>query len=54
MKKQTLRRFSEITCILLASLLLCSCSTPVEVVEPTDHEISVESEAERVDALPKN
>lgn len=54
MKKQTLRRFSEITCILLAGLLLCSCSTPVEVAEPTDHVISVESKAESVDALPKN
>lgn len=54
MKKQTLRRFSKISCILLAGLLLCSCSTPVEVAEPTDHEISVKSEAESVDALPKN
>lgn len=50
MKKQTLRRFSKISCILLAGLLLCSCSTPVGVAEPTDHVISVESEAERVDA----
>ena len=50
MKKQTLRRFSEIICILLAGLLLCSCSTPVEVAEPIDHVISVESEAESVDA----
>lgn len=50
MKKQTLRRFSKISCILLTGLLLCSCSTPVEVAEPTDHIISVESEAERVDA----
>lgn len=54
MKKQTLRRFSKISCILLTGLLLCSCRTPVEVAEPTDHEISVESEAESVDALPKN
>ena len=44
MKKQTLRRFSKISCILLTGLLLCSCSTPVEVAEPTDHVISVESE----------
>ncbi len=50
MKKQTLRRFSKISCILLAGLLLCSCSTPVGVAEPTDHVISFESEAERVDA----
>ena len=54
MKKQTLRRFSKISCILLAGLLLCSCSTPVGVAEPIDHVISVESEAESIDALPKN
>lgn len=55
MKKQTLRRFSKISCILLAGLLLCSCSTPVEVVEPIEQvsveqqEVSVESQAACVD-----
>lgn len=60
MKKLAVSCFSKISGFLLTGLLLCSCSTPLEVTDPVEQvsvesqEISVESEAESVDALPKN
>ena len=56
MKKLAVSCFSKISGFLLTGLLLCSCSTPLEVTDPIEQvsvesqEISVESEAERVDA----
>lgn len=55
MKELTLRRFSKISGFLLTGLLLCSCSTPIEIADSIgqssveQQEILVESEAACVD-----
>lgn len=41
MKKQTLRRFYKMSGILLMSILLCSCSTPLEATNPIG-QVSIE------------